>query len=141
MEETSKPITEAQAVAKNIRVSASKMRRVVDLVRGKSVREAKAILKFTPNGSSAIVAKTLASAVANATTNAKLSEDALFVRAIFVDEGPTMKRYLPRAKGSADRLLKRSSHLTVIVGLAPEAKPFKKPAKKAEAVQAAAEAN
>ena len=107
---------EAKAIAKTVRIAPRKVRLVVDLVRGKDVKEAQNILKFTPRGASQIVLKVLNSAKANAVNNNKMDEKKLFVKEVFVDEGPTLKRYLPRAKGSANSLLKRTSHITIVLG-------------------------
>lgn len=106
---------QAKAVAKYIRISPRKVRQVVDLIRGKGVNEAFAILKFSPNLSAEAVGKVLKSAVANAEHNYELIADNLFVSEIFVDQGPTLKRYNPRAMGRADMIRKRSSHITVVV--------------------------
>lgn len=107
---------QAKAVAKYIRISPRKVRQVVDLIRGKGVGEAFAVLKFTPNHSSEAVSKALKSAVANAEHNYELNVDDLIVEEIFVDQGPTLKRYNPRAMGRADMIRKRTSHITVVVG-------------------------
>lgn len=104
-----------RAQAKTVRVSARKARLVLDLIRGKNVKEAAAILKFTPNYAATPIAKVLKSAVANATHNNQLNEEKLFVKACWADEGITMKRFLPRAKGSASAIHKRTSHITVVV--------------------------
>ncbi|HWJ04105.1 MAG TPA: 50S ribosomal protein L22 [Verrucomicrobiae bacterium] len=109
-------MTEAKAVAKYIRISPRKVRQVVDLIRGKGVGEAFAILKFTPNHSAEAVEKALKSAVANAEHNYEMTPDNLIVKEIYVDQGPSMKRYNPRAMGRADAIMKRSSHITVVVG-------------------------
>lgn len=103
-------------MAKFIRISPRKVRQVVDLIRGKKVEEAFAILKFTPQISREPVSKVLQSAVANAEHNLDLSPDDLYVTKIFVDQGPTLKRIKPRAQGRADRIRKRTSHITVFVG-------------------------
>lgn len=107
---------QAKAIAKFVRISPRKVRQVVNLIRGKKVSDALAILKFTPNGSTDPVTKVLKSAVANAEHNLELVADNLFVTEIFVDEGPTLKRIKPRAMGRADQIRKRSSHITVVVG-------------------------
>ncbi|CAA7600146.1 Ribosomal protein L22 [Acididesulfobacillus acetoxydans] len=107
---------QAKAIAKYVRVSPRKVRQVVDLIRGKKVPEALAILRFTPNGSTEPVTKVLKSAVANAEHNLELNPDELFVTRIYVDQGPTMKRIKPRAMGRADQIRKRGSHITVVVG-------------------------
>ncbi len=106
---------EVKAIAKGVRQSARKTRLVLDLIRGKDVKEAQAILKFTPRASSPIILKVLNSAVANATHNHSLSEDKLYVKACYADEARTLKRWMPRAKGSASPIMKRQSHITVIV--------------------------
>lgn len=107
---------ETKAVARFIRVSPRKVRQVVDLIRGKKVDEALAILQFTPNMSAEPVTKVLQSAVANAEHNLEMSTDDLYVTRVFVDQGPTLKRIKPRAMGRADRIRKRTSHITVVVG-------------------------
>lgn len=107
---------EARAVARYIRISPRRARQVVDLIRGKSVREAEAILWATPKKASRIIAKVLKSAVANAEHNYDMDRDKLFITKAYVDEGPTMKRYQPRARGRADLRRKRTSHITVVVG-------------------------
>lgn len=106
---------EAKAVAKHVRITPRKARAVVDLVRGKSVSEALAILKFSPRGASEVVLKVVKSAAANAENNLNLDKDSLYISKAFVDVGPTMKRVLPRLRGMADRLLKRSCHVTIVV--------------------------
>lgn len=103
------------AIAKYVRVSPRKARQVVDLIRGKSVRDAKYILKLTPRGAAPIVGKVLASAVANAENNNDMSAEDLYVARAFVDEGPTLKRFKPRAMGRASKIRKRTSHITVSV--------------------------
>ena len=105
----------ARAFVKHIRISPSKVRIVADLVRGKPIVEALAILRHTPKRASAVIAKAVNSAAANAENNFEMDKDALFVAEIFVDEGPTMKRFHPRQRGQAFPILKRSSHLTVVV--------------------------
>ena len=113
--------TLARAQARFVRVAPMKVRRVVDLVRGKSVAEATAILQFAPQSASEQVLKLVQSAVANARYRADAAgqafdERTLVIRSIYVDEGPTMKRFRPRAQGRASQILKRSSHITVVVG-------------------------
>jgi large subunit ribosomal protein L22 len=100
---------------KSARISAQKARLVADQIRGKSVGEALNILAFSPKKGAALVKKVLESAVANAEHNDGADIDELRVSAIFVDEAMTMKRIKPRAKGRADRILKRNSHITVKV--------------------------
>jgi large subunit ribosomal protein L22 len=130
-------MVESIAKLKNIRVTPQKARRVIDMVRGKHVEEALAILKFAPQGASEPVFKLVASAVANARvtadkTNEFINEADLVIERIFVDEGPTMKRFQPRAQGRAFQILKRTSHITVVLS-SPEAKVSKAPAPKAAA--------
>lgn len=116
---------EATAKLKSVRVTPQKARRVVNLIRGKSASEALAILKFAPQAVSEPVYKLVASAVANAkvkaeTTNVRFDEEDLIVSAAFVDEGTTMKRFMPRAQGRAAQILKRTSHITVVVSTPDE---------------------
>ncbi len=106
---------EVKAVAKTIRIAPRKVRLVLDLVRGKDAQEALAILKFTPNHAAAEVSKVVKSAVANAKNNHQLDENKLYIKACYADEGITMKRWMPRAKGNASQILKRTSHITVVV--------------------------
>jgi large subunit ribosomal protein L22 len=106
---------EARAQARYVRVTPMKARRVVDLIRGLSAAEAQAILKFAPQAASEPVGKVLASAVANAENNHDLNPSSLYVSEAYVDEGPTMKRFRPRAQGRAYRIRKRTSHITVVV--------------------------
>ena len=109
----------AQAKARFVRVSASKARRVIDLVRGKSVEQALDILRWAPQAASEPVAKVIASAAANAQNNEGLDPTTLVVATITADEGPTAKRIRPRAQGRAFRIRKRTSHITVIVESRP----------------------
>jgi large subunit ribosomal protein L22 len=106
---------EVKAVAKYIRISPRKARQVVDLIRGKSIAEASAILKMVPNRAKETVIKVLNSAVANAEHNANMNRDNLVVAKVYVDQGPTLKRFKPRAMGRADHMLRRTSHVTVVV--------------------------
>ena len=103
------------AIAKYVRVSPYKVRTVLALIRGKSYREAKAILDYSVNGSALAVKKVLMSAAANAEHNLGMSKDNLFVAVCYADQGPTLKRVMPRAQGRAFRILKRTSHITVIL--------------------------
>jgi large subunit ribosomal protein L22 len=105
----------AFAVARFVRVAPMKARRVVDMVRGAPVDDALATLRFAPQAASEAVSKILESAVANATTTEGLQRASLVVSKALVDEGPTMKRFRPRAQGRATRILKRTSHITVVV--------------------------
>ena len=106
---------EVKAVAKNVRLTPRKVRLVLDLVRGKDVKEALAILKFTPRNTAPVVSKLIKSAVANATNNHQMNEEKLYDKTIYADEARVLKRWMPRAKGSASQILKRSSHITVVV--------------------------
>ena len=106
---------EVKATAKTVRISPRRTRLVLDLIRGKDVKEALAILKFTPNRAAEIITKVVKSAAANATHNFQLDEDKLYIKACYANEGVTLKRFLPRAKGSASPINKRTSHITVVV--------------------------
>lgn len=106
---------EAKAVAKFVRISPRKVRQVINIVRGKNVQEAFAILRFMPKAAAREVLKVLKSAVANAEHNYEMDTQSLYISKIFVDQGPTMKRYNPRAMGRADLIRKRTSHITVVV--------------------------
>ena len=106
---------ETRAVAKFVRVSPQKVRLIMDEVRGEKVEDALNKLTFTPNKGAGILKKLIDSAVANAEQNSGADVDKLYVAKIFADEGPTLKRFRPRAMGRATRILKRSSHLTVIL--------------------------
>lgn len=108
-------MSEARAVAKYIRLSPRKVMQVVDLIRGKKIGEALAILKFTPKRSSTAIEKVIKSAAANAEHNLEMSKDDLFIAEVFVDQGPTLKRFSPRAMGRADLMKRRTSHITVVV--------------------------
>jgi len=103
------------AIARYVRISPRKVKIVIDLIRGKSVTEAQAILMYTPKAASPIVEKLLRSAVANAENNLDLNRDSLYVAEVYADQGPTLKRYMPRARGSASRIRKRTSHITIIL--------------------------
>lgn len=114
--EPAKPaVTEARCIAKNVRVTPRKMRLVIDLVRGKSVDEALAILANVNKAATAPVTKAIKSAAANATNNFGMDKETLYVAEIQASDGIKMKRYTPRAKGSASSLVKRSSNLLVVV--------------------------
>ncbi len=110
----------AVARARYVRVTPMKARRVVELIRGRSAREALAVLEFAPQAASGPVSKVLASAMANAENNLAIDPDTLVVARAFVDEGPTLKRFRPRAQGRAYRIRKRTSHITVEVESVPE---------------------
>ena len=111
----SEQITSAKAIAKTVRIAPRKVRLVVDLIRGKKIGEAMAILKYTPKSASPVVEKVLKSAIANAEHNYDLDLENLYVSEAYVNEGPTMKRFRPRAKGSASPINKRTSHITIVV--------------------------
>ena len=104
-----------KASARFVRVAPRKVRVVVDLIRGKSVNEALALLKFVPKRASEPVAKVIASAAANAEHNFNLNKDNLIISQAYVDQGPTLKRYHPRQRDQAFPILKRTSHITVVV--------------------------
>ena len=106
---------QAKAVARTVRIAPRKARLVVDLIRGKQVGEAVAILNHTPKAASPIVQKLLKSAVANAEHNYEMDVNNLVVAQVFVDEGPTMKRFRPRAQGRASAINKRTSHITIVL--------------------------
>ena len=106
---------EAKAIAKYIRMSPQKVRLVVDLVRGKKVEEAKNILQFTRKYAADPVKKVLLSALANAKQNPNIDETILYVKEIFVDQGPSLKRWRARAQGRAASIKKRMSHITVVL--------------------------
>lgn len=106
---------QAKAVAKQVRIAPRKARLVVDLIRGKEVGEAIAILRHTPKAASPIVEKVLNSAIANAEHNYEMEPENLVVSEAYVDEGITLKRFRPRARGRASRINKRTSHITVVV--------------------------
>lgn len=106
---------EAKAILRYARISPRKVKIVLDLIRNKPVGEAMAILKHTPKAASELLVKLLASAVANAQQNFQMDPEKLYVSECFVCPGPTLKRMMPRAKGSGDRILKRTSHVTLVV--------------------------
>ena len=107
---------QAKAIARYVRIAPRKVRLVVDLIRGKKASEAIAILKYTPKAASPVVEKVLNSALANADHNYNMDLDNLYVKEVFVDQGPTLKRFRPRAQGRAFRIQKRTSHITVVLG-------------------------
>lgn len=106
---------ESKAVAKYVRIAPRKVRVVMDLIRGKNVAEAFAILKFTPKAGAEVVEKVLRSAVANAENNFDMDVEKLYVKMAFADQGPTLKRIHPRSRGQAFKILKRTSHVTIVV--------------------------
>ena len=108
-------ITESKAVAKYVRIAPRKVRVVMNLIRGKNVADAFAILKFTPKAGADVIEKVLKSAVANAENNFDMNVDKLYISSAYVDQGPTLKRIHPRSRGQAFSILKRTSHVTVVV--------------------------
>ncbi|WP_373894601.1 50S ribosomal protein L22 [Virgibacillus natechei] len=106
---------QAKASAKQVRIAPRKIRLVVDLIRGKDVGEAVAILRHTERGASPVVEKVLNSAIANAEHNYEMEQDNLVISEAYVDEGVTLKRFRPRAQGRASKINKRTSHVTVVV--------------------------
>ncbi len=106
---------ENRAVLKHLKVAPRKVRVVVNEIRGKSVGDAINTLRFLDRRSAPFVLKLLNSAIANATQTGDVDADSLYVKSVFVDEGPTAKRFLPRAMGRATKILKRSCHVTVVV--------------------------
>ena len=107
--------TRPAAHAKYVRISSRKVKIVIDLIRGKNVDEALAILQFTPKAASPIVAKVLESAIANAVNNQELNRQNLYVAEVYANPGPTLKRYVARSRGSASPMLKRTSHISVVL--------------------------
>ena len=107
--------TSARSSARYVRITPQKARRMIDLIRGLPATEAQTVLRFAPQAASEPVAKVLDSAIANAENNHGLNTDALVVSEAYVDEGPTLKRFRPRAQGRAYRIRKRTSHITVVV--------------------------
>lgn len=108
-------INDARATLKYARISSRKVKIVADLIRGKDVDEALAIVKFTPKASSEIIEKLLKSAIANAENNHEMKHEKLYVAEIYANQGPTLKRIRPAAKGSAVRIRKRTSHITIVI--------------------------
>ncbi len=104
-----------RAVAKHVRISPYKVRVVLDIIRGKNYAQAVAILENTPKSASEPIKKVLMSAAANAENNLGMSKDSLYVASFFADQGPTLKRVMPRAQGRAFRILKRTSHITIVL--------------------------
>jgi large subunit ribosomal protein L22 len=138
-------VTLTRASARHVRVTPQKARRVVDLIRGKQATEAVAVLRFAPQAASDPIRKVVESAIANARVSADRNSEAfdertLVIQSAFVDEGPTMKRFRPRAQGRASRINKRTSHITVVVaptGKASEPQPRRGAAKAAAKTTAA----
>ncbi len=114
------PADSALAQARFVRMTPQKVRRVVDVVRNRTAEEAVAVLRFAPQAASEPVRKLIESAVANAENNRSLDRRALWISEAYVDEGPTIKRFRPRAQGRANQILKRTSHITVVVTSRPQ---------------------
>lgn len=106
---------EAKAIARFVRIAPRKAQVVIDLVRGKNVDEALTILKFTPKSAATIVEKVVKSAVANAENNYNMDRDSLYIAEIYANQGPTMRRFRPRAQGRATTIRKRTSHIGVVL--------------------------
>lgn len=116
MEEMQEMVTpKAEATLRYARISSRKVKIVADLIKGKDINEALAILKYTPKASSEIIEKLLKSAIANAENNHGMKHENLYVAEIYANQGPTLKRIRPAAKGSAVRIRKRTSHITIVV--------------------------
>lgn len=106
---------QGKAIAKYVRITPRKMSVVIDLIKGKSLDEAYAILMYTPKAASPVLTKALKSAEANAVNNNNLNRDALYVADAYANQGPVLKRFIPKARGSAARINKRTSHITVVL--------------------------
>ena len=113
--------TRPSAHAKYVRISSRKVKIVIDLIRGKQVDEALAILMYTPKAAAPVVEKLLLSAIANAENNLSMDRGSLYVAEVFANPGPTLKRYVARSRGSASPMLKRTSHITIVVAPREEA--------------------
>ena len=107
--------TRPAAHAKYVRIASSKVKIVIDLIRGKKVDDAVAILQFTPKAASPVVLKVLNSAIANAVNNNEMDRKALYVAEVYANPGPTLKRFVARSRGSASPVLKRTSHISVVL--------------------------
>ena len=115
MEAKQELVPQAHATLKYARISSRKVKIVADLIKGKDINEALAILKYTPKASSEMLEKLLKSAIANAENNHNMAHEKLYVAAIYANQGPTLKRIRPAAKGSAVRIRKRTSHVTIVI--------------------------
>lgn len=115
MEAKQEIVLQAHATLKYARISSRKVKIVADLIKGKDIDEALAILKYTPKASSEILEKLLKSAIANAENNHHMAHEKLYVADIYANQGPTLKRIRPAAKGSAVRIRKRTSHVTIVL--------------------------
>ena len=128
------PVSSARAVAKYVRISPYKVREVLDLIRGYDAERAQDILRFSERDAAIVVGKVLASAMANAEHDSGMVPDELFVSACYADEGPTLKRWRPRARGRATRIRKRTCHVTVIVSRLPDRELQERRARRAQGV-------
>ena len=115
MEANQELVPQAKATLKYARISSRKVKIVADLIKGKDIDEALAIVKFTPKASSEMLEKLLKSAIANAENNHNMAHEKLYVADIYANQGPTLKRIRPAAKGSAVRIRKRTSHVTIVL--------------------------
>ena len=104
-----------RAIARYVRISSRKVKIVIDLIRGKKVDDALAILMYTPKSAAPVVEKLLNSAIANAENNLEMNRDLLYVAEVYANQGPTLKRYWARSHGRADQILKRTSHITIVL--------------------------
>jgi len=104
-----------RAIARYVRISFRKVKIVIDLIRGKKVDDALAILMYTPKSAAPVVEKLLNSAIANAENNLEMNRDSLYVAEVYANQGPTLKRYWARSHGRADQILKRTSHITIVL--------------------------
>ena len=114
-EVTVETVAEARATLKDARISSRKVKIVADLIRGKNADEALAIIRYTPKASSEILEKLLKSAIANAENNHYMTRANLYIAEIYANQGPTLKRIRPAAKGSAFKIRKRTSHITIVL--------------------------
>ncbi len=128
------PVLSTRAVARYVRISPYKVRQVLDLIRGYDAERAQEILKFCERDAAIVVGKLLASAIANAEHDHAMVPDELFVSACYADEGPTLKRWRPRARGRATRIRKRTCHITVIVSRLPDRELQERRARRAQGV-------
>jgi large subunit ribosomal protein L22 len=128
------PVTSTRAVARYVRISPYKVRQVLDLIRGYDAERAQEILKFCERDAAIVVGKLLASAVANAEHDHAMVGDELFVSACYADEGPTLKRWRPRARGRATRIRKRTCHITLLVSRLPDRELQERRARRAQGV-------
>ena len=115
MEAKQELVPQAHATLKYARISSRKVKIVADLIKGKDINEALAILKYTPKASSEVLEKLLKSAIANAENNHNMAHEKLYVADVYANQGPTLKRIRPAAKGSAVRIRKRTSHITIVL--------------------------